>query len=419
MIKYAREDVHYLLYIYDRMRQDLVTLATQNGLEPSQFLKSVLKKSCDICLQRYSKPKLKDESYYNLVLRNKMVLSATKVKLLKNLLKWRFKYAAIEDENPSYVLPNPTLFQLVEKQPKTTKEFYANFKKVGPILRKYDNELIAIINETSQEALPDFVEKKLEFSDIIPEIKLNSSSTKSLTVPQLQNEESNFKLTKSNVKIPNYIGNFIYMQNGKKETSSKLTEIKNSFIYENYIEYILDLHPQIKTGFKEAKEAQNQNATDSKLNEEKNDGNAFSQEIPNKKKDFDFIGFEHEKGAKQQIKKKEVALNIDQNKMMAELEKIKEIPKSLKEKYGTTLNDKKGKNKRNIPEDLEKNVEPKTMKKVKTDEKKGSFANKFEALKMNEKEESDEEMETKKQQSKKNVITDENLDEISKKIMSI
>ena len=105
--------------------------------------------------------------------------------------------------------------------------------------------------------------------------------------------------------------------------------------------------------------------------------------------------------------------------MMAELEKIKEIPKSLKEKYGTTLNDKKGKNKRNIPEDLEKNVEPKTMKKVKTDEKKGSFANKFEALKMNEKEESDEEMETKKQQSKKNVITDENLDEISKKIMSI
>jgi len=422
MIKYAREDVHYLLYIYDRMRQDLVTEAAQQGLESSQFLKSVLKKSCEICLQRYSKPKLKDESYYNLVLRNKLVLSTIKVKLLKNLLKWRFKYAAIEDENPNFVLPNPILFQLIEKQPKNTKELYANFKKIGPILRKYDNELIALLTNTSTEELPNFVtsEKKLQISEIIPEIKLNNkNSTGNLSIEK-QNDDIAFKIIKTSIIIPKYIGHFLYEEKEKNQkTSSKITklnEIKKSFQYENYIEYILNLHPEVKGIFHEA-EKQKKNLENVKFSEENNEKTEkIQEESLNPKKDFDFIEFSREKGERQNIKKKEFSLNVDQSKMMAELEKIKEIPESLKEKYGTTLHDKKKKKR-----DLTNEPEEKTHKKVKIDEKKGSFVNKFAVLNSNEIEEGEEEAVEveKKPDSQKKIITDEDFEEMSKKIMSI
>ena len=64
---------------------------------------------------------------------------------------------------------------------------------------------------------------------------------------------------------------------------------------------------------------------------------------------------------------------------MNDLEKMKEIPKSLNEKYGTILNDKKSKNKRNLQDLQIKDSGDKKHKKIKLEEevkKNGSF-NKF------------------------------------------
>lgn len=47
LIKYARQDTHYLLYVYDVMRNDLLTAA--NG--QSNLLKSVYQSSREICLK--------------------------------------------------------------------------------------------------------------------------------------------------------------------------------------------------------------------------------------------------------------------------------------------------------------------------------------------------------------------------------
>jgi hypothetical protein len=49
MIKYAREDTHYLLYIYDRLRNDLVA----RGNASNNLILAVLNRSKAICLKKY------------------------------------------------------------------------------------------------------------------------------------------------------------------------------------------------------------------------------------------------------------------------------------------------------------------------------------------------------------------------------
>ena len=47
LVKYAREDTHYLLYIYDRMKSELL----DRGNNHSNLLVSVLDRSGQICLR--------------------------------------------------------------------------------------------------------------------------------------------------------------------------------------------------------------------------------------------------------------------------------------------------------------------------------------------------------------------------------
>ena len=47
LIKYAREDTHYLLYLYDRARNDLIERSNEQG----NLLQSVVQRSKQICMK--------------------------------------------------------------------------------------------------------------------------------------------------------------------------------------------------------------------------------------------------------------------------------------------------------------------------------------------------------------------------------
>ena len=64
MLKYAREDTHYLLYIYDVLRKELLESGTaKNPENPRTDLKAVIHRSSSLCLQAYEKPVTKDFKY--------------------------------------------------------------------------------------------------------------------------------------------------------------------------------------------------------------------------------------------------------------------------------------------------------------------------------------------------------------------
>ena len=70
MIKYAREDTHYLLYIYDRMRNELIRRE-----------KNVLNRSRDICLKKYEKQLFQEDNYLRLYRKHKRPLNPQQVRV--------------------------------------------------------------------------------------------------------------------------------------------------------------------------------------------------------------------------------------------------------------------------------------------------------------------------------------------------
>ena len=80
MLHYAREDTHYLLYIYDQLRIKLLALAkvrSQKNL--TAYLLTVLNQSKDICLTTYHKPELKDYNYFIIISRHAASFSKVQI----------------------------------------------------------------------------------------------------------------------------------------------------------------------------------------------------------------------------------------------------------------------------------------------------------------------------------------------------
>lgn len=75
MVHYAREDSHYLLYIFDRMRNELL----RRGNRQHNLLRSTLARSRDVCLKQYSKPVFSKGSYLKLYHRHKKNFNSQQV----------------------------------------------------------------------------------------------------------------------------------------------------------------------------------------------------------------------------------------------------------------------------------------------------------------------------------------------------
>ncbi|XP_045542016.1 exosome component 10 isoform X1 [Papilio machaon] len=131
MVKYARIDTHYLLYIWKRMKNQLLEL---NDGEKHKLMKVFLS-SRDVCLSTYKKHVVTETSHLSLYQRyhTDFDLSTRSLAALKVLYKWRDDYARELDESPAYVLPNVLMLTLAEKLPtdlKSIREYCPSAKKV-------------------------------------------------------------------------------------------------------------------------------------------------------------------------------------------------------------------------------------------------------------------------------------------------
>lgn len=63
MVKYARQDTHYLLYIYDRLRNDIKAKAKNDKSSYECDMGQILEMTKFVCLKLYKKPVLRSFSY--------------------------------------------------------------------------------------------------------------------------------------------------------------------------------------------------------------------------------------------------------------------------------------------------------------------------------------------------------------------
>lgn len=75
MMSYARDDTHYLLYIYDRMKNELI----RRGDKSNHLLHLVLTKSRNLCLKQYRKPIFSENAYLELYYKHKRNFNSRQV----------------------------------------------------------------------------------------------------------------------------------------------------------------------------------------------------------------------------------------------------------------------------------------------------------------------------------------------------
>lgn len=107
MKKYAQEDTHYLLYLYDLMKNELLSRSKSHNL-----LLEVLRKSKELCLQRYEKPLFTPNAYVGAIETLNLLLTPQQSNVFAALFEWRDRVGREQDESVGYVLPKHVLIKV-------------------------------------------------------------------------------------------------------------------------------------------------------------------------------------------------------------------------------------------------------------------------------------------------------------------
>ncbi|XP_061184893.1 exosome complex component 10-like [Saccostrea echinata] len=149
LMQYARDDTHYLLYIYHRMKQELLA----RGNDQKNLLMSVLQRSTEICAKVYKKAVFKEDTYLELYKKSKKVFNSRQLQALQKLYQWRDKLARVEDESTGYVLPNHMLLQIAEILPREQQGIFACCTPIPPLVRQFLPEIHKFILEAREAPL--------------------------------------------------------------------------------------------------------------------------------------------------------------------------------------------------------------------------------------------------------------------------
>ncbi|XP_039017651.1 protein RRP6-like 2 isoform X2 [Hibiscus syriacus] len=152
MLRYAREDTHYLLYIYDLMRIELLSMPKE-GEHLYAPLVEVYKRSFDVCMQLYEKEILTENSYLHIYGLQVSGFNAEQLAIVAGLCEWRDNIARVEDESTGYVLPNKTLLEIAKQMPITAHKLRRLLKSKHPYVERNLGVLVSIIRQSMQNAV--------------------------------------------------------------------------------------------------------------------------------------------------------------------------------------------------------------------------------------------------------------------------
>ena len=148
MVHYARQDTHYLLYCYDRLRATLLQAPATGAI--GNLLVHVWAESKKLSLTVYEKPTYDPQTSWAEALGKGIAgLNAAQLEAAKSLHNWREVVAREEDESLPAVLTNATLVALATRLPTSSRDVLRVAQPASVFLRKH----VAHIAEILQVAL--------------------------------------------------------------------------------------------------------------------------------------------------------------------------------------------------------------------------------------------------------------------------
>lgn len=156
MFDYARSDTHFLLYIYDNMRNELIARSNFEK-EGGDLLQDVLQRSKETALQRFEQHTYDVQGgpgrlgWSWLLFKNPMRLSEKQLNVFRKVHQWRDLLARGEDESLNHVMPNHVLFSITSVVPKDATPLLSVLHPISPFVRARLNELMDLIRSAEAE----------------------------------------------------------------------------------------------------------------------------------------------------------------------------------------------------------------------------------------------------------------------------
>ncbi|XP_042891844.1 exosome component 10-like [Penaeus japonicus] len=261
-MEYARQDSHYLLYIYDLMRNELI----ERGNRLNNLITAVYSRSVDICLKRYEKPFIGPDSHMDLYRRSRKAFDSKQMYALRELYLWRDNVAREQDESPDYVLPKHMLLQIAEVLPKEMQGVLACCNPIPPlvktelltihtIIRAAREQKLQLVQEDSTEGQLPPVQLQMEELNtglVISKHDLSTVEENPRDLPTLLNPRETllgdlFSQPRVEVKIQEISGMFGCEASHLRHKGTMHTEITKEFMspYERYTAY-QELKPHLE-----------------------------------------------------------------------------------------------------------------------------------------------------------------------------
>lgn len=156
MLNYARSDTHFLLYIYDCLRNELLN---KSSSADSNLIRSCLQRSNEVALQKYEKEVYDAETglgsngWKYMLSKFKFGLNPQQLAVFKALHRWRDNTAREEDESVRYVLPNHMMMALIERMPIDSSGVIGACNPCPTLVRMNAQVISYVIQKAKAEAL--------------------------------------------------------------------------------------------------------------------------------------------------------------------------------------------------------------------------------------------------------------------------
>jgi exosome complex exonuclease RRP6 len=158
LFEYARADTHFLLYVYDNMRNELVEKSDFSNPEKNR-VQDVLRNSKETSLKRYEHPVYDTEmglgtsGWYRLITRTPAQFTPQQFSVFRAVHRWRDDLSRKEDESPLFIMPNHAVFSVARAMPADKAALFNAIQHVSHQIRARADDLVSVIEKAKEEGV--------------------------------------------------------------------------------------------------------------------------------------------------------------------------------------------------------------------------------------------------------------------------
>ena len=151
MFNYARSDTHFLLHIYDNLRNELIEKS--NTIQGGDLIDFVMERSKEEALQRYERPFYDIQhgsgpmGWYNMLCRTPALFNREQFAVFRAVHHWRDQVAREDDESVRVVMPKHVLYNLAREMPVDIPSLLASSHPISNSFKNRKSQILATIKK--------------------------------------------------------------------------------------------------------------------------------------------------------------------------------------------------------------------------------------------------------------------------------